>query len=276
MGTAVHAVGDPILEVESAAKWYAVKSAGTRTMALGDVDLEIAKGSFTSLLGASGCGKSTLLLLLAGLLRPSLGSVRYAGRTLDGPPAEVIYIFQQYTKSLLPWRTVLKNVALGLEARSRRQEPSDRMSRAEVRDRCMEQLYHVGLPDVAEQYPWQLSGGMQQRVALARALVCRPRVLLMDEPFSAVDAVTRGQLQDLALAVWQELGITIVFVTHDIDEAVYLSDRVVALRPVDGHVSRVSTIDIDLPRPRDQIATREMSEFLAYRRMLYPMVADVG
>jgi NitT/TauT family transport system ATP-binding protein len=168
-------------------------------------------------------------------------------------------VFQQYEKSILPWRTVAQNIAFGIEDR-----PD--ISRAECRERCARYIELVGLSGAQDRFPRQLSGGMQQRVAIARALVCEPDVLLMDEPFSAVDALTRASLQDLLLNVRERLGVTVLFVTHDVEEAVYLSTHVVALTRAPAHID--TAIDIELPFPRDQIATRESPAFIAYRHRL--------
>jgi NitT/TauT family transport system ATP-binding protein len=233
---------------------------------LGNVSLEVSSGEFVALLGPSGCGKSTLLSIVAGLLSPTGGTVALNGHIVTQPVIEIIYLFQQYSKSLFPWRRVHENVALGLEAHGRR---GDR-SRAEIKGLCEESLALVGLKNVGHLYPWQLSGGMQQRVAIARALVAGPKVLLMDEPFSAVDALARNLLQDLILDIWRRLHITILFVTHDVEEAVYLADRVVTLsRPP---VRIVDNIEVNLPRPRRQVETREAPEFLRHRRELYARV----
>lgn len=178
----------------------------------------------------------------------------------------MIYVFQQYTKSLFPWRTVIDNVAFGMEVPRRRQG----LTSAQVRQRCMDQLEQVGLAGTAEQYPSQLSGGMQQRVAIARALVCKPAVLLMDEPFSALDALSRGSLQDLVLQLWEQLHLTIIFVTHDVEEAVYFSDSVAVLSHSPSRI--IDRLEIDLPRPREQVRTKESSQFLDYRRNLYEKV----
>lgn len=237
----------------------------TRTVAVESVTLDVPKGSFLTVVGPSGCGKSTLLKMVAGLLQPSHGQVRFDGATVERPPFEMIYVFQQYAKSLFPWRTVMGNVRFGLESRS-----GEHTAKGDVEQRCLAQLEHVGLQAAADQYPWQLSGGMQQRVAIARALVCEPDVLLMDEPFSALDALTRGTLQDLLLELWEELDLTVVFVTHDVEEAIYLSDRVAVLSKSPSTV--VEELDIDLPRPRDQIKTKESPEFLEYRRELFERV----
>ncbi len=241
---------------------------GEEFVAVGDVSLSVAKGSFLTVVGPSGCGKSTLLQMVAGLMPLTSGSVVFDGHAVDGPPFEMIYVFQQYTKSLMPWRTVLENVAFGLEVPRRRQG----LSSGEVRERCMAQLARVGLEGTDSQYPAQLSGGMQQRVAIARALVCEPAVLLMDEPFSALDALSRGSLQDLVLELWAQLGLTIVFVTHDIEEAVYLSDSVAVLSKSPSDI--IDLIDINLPRPRHQVTTKESAAFLDHRRDLYAKVLN--
>ena len=229
------------------------------TVALAGVDLEIERGSFVSVIGPSGCGKSTLLQIMAGLIPQSEGEVRLEGRVVNAPPRAAIYVFQQYTRSLFPWKTVEDNVAYGLENR----EP---LGRDAIRDRTRELVRLVKLDGFERHYPWQLSGGMQQRVAIARALACRPDVLLMDEPFSSVDALTRVGLQELVLRLWRELGLTVVFVTHDVDEAIYVSTRVVALARAPATVA--IDVAIDLPHPRDQITTRALPRYLQYRERL--------
>ena len=237
---------------------------------LGDVTLDVKHGEFVSILGPSGCGKSTLLSIIAGLLAPTHGAVTLDGRAVTQPVVEMVYLFQQYSKSLFPWRRVIDNVSLGLEAPSRRRN----RSASKVRELCEQHLAMVGLADVGHLFPWQLSGGMQQRVAIARALIAGPKVLLMDEPFSAVDALARNLLQDLILDLWSKLNITILFVTHDVDEAVYLADRVLTLSKPPVRVT--DSIDIDLARPRRQIETRESADFLRYRRALYSKVIGSG
>src|SRR6201999_4478302 len=221
-----------VLRVASLHKSYA--AAGGATVALNGVHLAIEAGSFVSIVGPSGCGKSTLLQIMAGLTTATSGDAFCGTARVDGPPRDVVYVFQQYTRSLFPWKTVERNVAFGLENKGT-------LSRAEIASRTREMIDLVKLTGFERHYPWQLSGGMQQRVAIARALACRPSVLLMDEPFSAVDALTRAGLQELLRALWRELGLTVVFVTHDVDEGVYLSTRVVALTRAPG------TIAIDIP-----------------------------
>jgi len=229
------------------------------TLALGGIDLTIERGSFVSIIGPSGCGKSTLLQILAGLVPASGGEVHLDGARVEQPPERAIYVFQQYTRSLFPWKSVERNVAYGLENRGR-------LEAAHIAQRTRELIRLVRLEGFEKHFPWQLSGGMQQRVAIARALVCRPEVLLMDEPFSSVDALTRAGLQELLLQLWRELGLTVVFVTHDVDEAVYVSTRVVALTRAPASVA--ADVAIDLPHPRNQIATRELPRYLEYRHQL--------
>jgi NitT/TauT family transport system ATP-binding protein len=220
-----------------------------------DLRFDIAEGEFLTIVGPSGCGKSTLLKIIAGLVAPSSGCVRLRGAPVSTPPREMIYVFQQYEKSIFPWLSVRDNVGFGLR---------DARERAERTRRFIERVHLEGYESY---YPSQLSGGMQQRVALARALACQPAVLLMDEPFSAVDALTRASLQQLVLELWQELKLTVLFVTHDVDEAVFVSSRVLALA---GRPARVD-IDrpIELPYPRDPVRSHEDPRFIARRSELY-------
>ncbi len=231
--------------------------------ALGGISLDVAPGSFTSVVGPSGCGKSTLLQIVAGLVPATDGTVLLDGVPVVEPPPGAIYVFQQYTKSIYPWKTVLANVTFGI---AHRRSDGQRLAHAEMQRRCREMLERVRLDEFARYYPYQLSGGMQQRVALARALVCQPQVLLMDEPFSAVDALTRSELQDLVLQLWLELRPTVVFVTHDIEEAIYLSQQVVVLTRAPARIARL--VAVDLPDPRTQIATKEHPMYLEYRRLI--------
>ena len=221
--------------------------------AIGDVSFDVAAGEFVCIVGPSGCGKTTLLKCAAGLLEPTAGEVTLEGRRVDGPPDTMALVFQEYSRSLFPWMSVRQNVAFPL----RRKKPPDA---ARLVERA---LGSVGLDDAMDRYPWQLSGGMQQRVAIARALAYQPRILLMDEPFASVDAQTRADLEDLVLAVRRQYEVTIVFVTHDIDEAVYLSDRVVVLTPSPTRVQEV--LEVSLPHPRDQVETKELPEFARLR-----------
>jgi NitT/TauT family transport system ATP-binding protein len=248
----------PFLSVRNVSKTFSAHG-GDGVVALQDISLDVAQGQFVAVLGPSGCGKSTLLQIIAGLLPATSGEVLLAGTPVTAPPRDMVYLFQQYNKSLFAWRTVQSNVAFPLENR-----PG--LKSAEIRERCVEYLRMVGLAGFERHYPWQLSGGMQQRVAIARALAASPRVLLMDEPFSAVDALTRIELQALALDIWAKQKLTVILVTHDVDEAVFLADRVAML------TSRPSTIasvtETGLKRPRDAIATREDPRFLELRHGL--------
>jgi len=232
--------------------------------ALNDVNLDIRAGDRVAIIGANGAGKTTLLRVLAGLLAPTPDStVAFHGQPVDGPPEGAVFVFQNYAASLLSWRTVEHNVTLGLEGK---------VSKPEMQRRVAEALGMVGLADRAKDYPSRLSGGMQQRVQLARALAVGPSTLLMDEPFGALDAMTRGALQDELQGVQQRTGATVLFVTHDIDEAVYLSDRIVIL---DGSPATIAhQIEVDLPRPRDLLATRELPRFLKLRRTVHDAIVD--
>jgi NitT/TauT family transport system ATP-binding protein len=224
------------------------------------ITADLREGEFVSVMGRSGTGKTTLLRVLDGLIEPAPGSeVRFRGNPLDGPPKEAVFIFQNYAASLLPWRTIEKNVALGLEGRV--------SSKDEIRRRVADALKLVGLAERAKDYPWRLSGGMQQRVQLARGLAMDACVLLMDEPFGALDAMTKASLQDELQRVHQQRKPTVLFVSHDIDEAVYLSDRILILGGSPATIAR--EIPVELPRPRDQLATKELPEFHRLRRMVY-------
>src|SRR5438552_10174800 len=208
-----------MLETKGIAKIYGTGPKATH--ALEDVSFVVGDGEFVCVVGPSGCGKTTLLKCVAGLLRPTRGEVLLRGKRVLEPPEELALVFQEYSRSLMPWSTVRNNVLLPL--RHKKLSGSDRKELAE------EALESVGLTRFIDHYPWQLSGGMQQRVAIARALAYQPSILLMDEPFASVDAQTRGDLEDLVLAVQEQFGVTILFVTHDIDESIYLADRVIVL-----------------------------------------------
>ena len=223
------------------------------------IDLSVAPGEFVCVVGPSGCGKTTLLRLLAGLLTPNRGTVEHDGRPVTGPARNVAVVFQDYGRALLPWRTAEGNVSLALEAAGVR--------RADRAPRIAALLRTVGLHRHARSYPAQLSGGMQQRLQIARCLAQDPALLLMDEPFGALDAMTRQALQDELLQLAARRAMTVLFVTHDLEEAIYLGDRVVALLPHPGRVA--ATFAVDLPRPRDQLGTREHPEFLRLRRVLF-------
>jgi NitT/TauT family transport system ATP-binding protein len=225
---------------------------------LDDISLELRRGEFLTVVGPSGTGKTTLLRVLGGLTPATRGTVAVHGHTIDGPPANVVIVFQDYSHALLQWRTVARNVAFGLEGK---------LPRAEIKERVRDALRLVRLDGHADDYPWQLSGGMQQRVQIARALAMEPEVLLMDEPFGALDAMTKEQMQDELQSVHKVTGATIVFVTHDIEEAVYLSDRVLVLADNPARITR--ELEVSLPRPRDQISTKERPEYLRLRHEAY-------
>jgi NitT/TauT family transport system ATP-binding protein len=231
--------------------------------ALQDINLSIGKGEFVSVLGPSGCGKSTLMMLLAGLTSVSLGRIMVGDKHIDGPNAEAGVVFQQDV--LLEWRTALQNVLLQAEVR--------KSDMAEAKDRARQLLMMVSLEDFEDAYPRELSGGMRQRVSICRALLHRPPLLLMDEPFGALDAMTRDQLQIDLLRLCADNEMTVFFITHSIQEAIFLSDRVVVMSPRPGRIERI--IDIDLPRPR-RLAMREDPKFSAYTRELTAIFKGLG
>ena len=224
-------------------------------VAIKDVSLSVAEGELVTIVGPSGCGKSTLLRCIAGLLPPTSGTVVLNGTPVTRVPDRLAVVFQDYSRSLYPWLSVTDNVALPLRRTVK--------SRAARREQAAAALESVGLTSTEHRYPWQLSGGMQQRVAIARALACDPVLLLMDEPFGSVDAQTREDLEDLVLRVRGDRGITILLVTHDIDESVYTGDRVVVLTPGPGTVR--AALPVNLPSPRDQTGTKELPEFVQLR-----------
>ena len=249
-----------MLEISDVAKSYG--SGGKVTHALRSISFSIAERELVCVVGPSGCGKTTLLKCIAGLMRPTRGEVVLHGKPVTAPPEEMAVVFQEYNRSLMPWSTVRNNVLLPLRHKS--------LAKAERTRLVEEALAAVGLTRFIDHYPWQLSGGMQQRVAIARALAYQPLILLMDEPFASVDAQTRGDLEDLVLRVHEEFGITILFVTHDIDESVYLSDRIVVLTHAPAEVKEI--LAVDLPHPRDQLETKELPEFTHLRGHVYRLV----
>ncbi|MFK0248013.1 ABC transporter ATP-binding protein [Amycolatopsis azurea] len=225
-------------------------------VAVNDLSFTVEAGQLASIVGPSGCGKSTLLRCIAGLIKPTSGRVSLHGEAISsGVPDDLAVVFQDYSRSLFPWLSVEKNVEFPLRWRN--------LSRSERRTRAQESLESVGLAGVGSKFPWQLSGGMQQRVSIARALASRPALLLMDEPFASVDAQTRFELEDLTRRVQRENGSTILVVTHDIDESVYLSDRVLVLSKSPATI--VADLPVGLPADRDQITTRESAEFVTLR-----------
>lgn len=220
-------------------------------VALEDFTLSVREGEFVSILGSSGCGKSTLLDIISGLTKPRSGKIRIDGKLVKGPALDRGFVMQGY--ALLPWRTVYRNIAYGLEVK--------KVPRRKRKEICQKYIDLVGLDGFENRYPNELSGGMRQRVAIARSLAYDPEVLLMDEPFAAVDAQTRETLQDELLRIWGETGKTIIFVTHSIDEAVLLADRVVVMTPRPGRIRQVR--EIDLPRPRTGQEMRNSPDFNA-------------
>jgi NitT/TauT family transport system ATP-binding protein len=229
---------------------------------LESVSFAVSPHELLCVVGPSGCGKTTLLRTIGGLLAPTSGTVTVAGQTVSGPPDQLAVVFQEYGRSLFPWLKVYENVELPLKAKG--------MPKARRAELVNQALASVGLLGAGTAWPWQLSGGMQQRVAIARALAYEPRVLLMDEPFAAVDAQTRADLEDLVRSVWRETGVTLLFVTHDIDESVYLGQRVVVLSSSPTTV--VEDIRIDLPDERDQLNTRGLPLFVELRSHIYSLI----
>jgi NitT/TauT family transport system ATP-binding protein len=255
----------PILEVENLSKSYR-QLRGENTLAIGNVNCRVEAGEFVSFVGPSGCGKTTLLMSIAGLLEPTSGRVLVKGKEVKGPPPNLVLVFQEYNKSLFAWRSVLGNVLFGLEARGERSLAGESKAR--------ELLELVGLKGFEKHYPWELSGGMQQRVAIARALAYAPEVLLMDEPFGSLDALTRLELEDTLLRVWAELRTTILFITHDIEEAIYLSDRIWVLSRRPSQI--IDELSIDFPRPRNQVTTRAELRFMTLRNAIYRQIGHHG
>ncbi|WP_336207557.1 ABC transporter ATP-binding protein [Nonomuraea sp. LPB2021202275-12-8] len=249
-----------MLEISRLSKVY--ESPGRSVEAIRSITLSVGAGELVCVVGPSGCGKTTLLRTVAGLLPVSGGEVRIAGEPVNGPPPRMAVVFQEYGRSLFPWMTVRQNVELPLKEKK---VPAPR--RRELVDGSLES---VGLTDAADAHPWQLSGGMQQRVAIARAVAYEPQVLLMDEPFAAVDAQTRADLEDLILGLWRDLGVTTLFVTHDIDEAVYLGQRVIVLSSSPTVV--MEDLKIDLPPERDQLTTRSLPRFGELRGHIYSQI----
>lgn len=231
---------------------------------LSDVNFAIEAGTISCIIGPSGCGKTTLLRLVAGFIRATAGDVLVGGKARTRPSRDVAVVFQDYERALLPWRNVYDNVSLALEAAH--------VPRRDRRERIESMLELVGLPNHAEKYPAQLSGGMQQRLQIARCLAQDPNILLMDEPFGALDAMTRATLQDELLRIQAQRNITVLFVTHDLDEALYLGKQVVVLMANPGRLGRL--VKVGLPYPRDQLGTKEDPEFLHMRRELFALTHE--
>jgi NitT/TauT family transport system ATP-binding protein len=231
--------------------------------ALDEISLEIQEHEFISILGPSGCGKSTLMMIVSGLLPPSVGEVRIGGKRVDGPHTDLGVVFQRDV--LLDWRTVQDNVMLQCEVRG--------LDKRQYLERTRALLTQVGLDGFADRYPHELSGGMRQRVAICRALVHDPPLLLMDEPFGALDALTREQMNSDLMRIWEQTRKTVVFITHSIPEAVILSDRVVVMSPRPGRVEEI--IEVDLPRPRST-AVRESADYAHYNRRIRGYFKAIG
>ncbi|MFV0406248.1 MAG: ABC transporter ATP-binding protein [Propioniciclava sp.] len=253
-------MNEQILAVEKLGKAYT--TADSHAQILDGVDFDVEKGQFVCVVGPSGSGKTTLLKCIAGLTEPTSGQVIFEGQTVTEPPAKLAVIFQDYSRSLLPWLTVEKNIELPLQ--------KDKFPKGERPGIIAEALENVGLAGKGHLYPWEMSGGMQQRAAIARGLAYQPDVLLMDEPFAAVDAQTRIELEDLVLAMSRRLQMTVLFVTHDIDEAVYMGDRVVVLSGAPAKVAR--DLAVELPAQRHQVETKNLPRYGELRAEVFDLI----
>lgn len=244
-----------ILRVQNLSKAFQTREK-TQFIALKDINLDVGDGEFVSFLGASGCGKTTLLRILAGLEKPSTGKVLLDGKEIIGPRSERAMVFQEYT--LFPWRTVIKNIQFGLELKKVEKNKREEIAKKFIR--------LVGLEGFENNYPVELSGGMRQRVAIATVLANEPRIILMDEPFGALDAQTRNTMQGELLNIWEKENKTIVFVTHSVDEAIFLSDRIVVLQKCPGMIKKI--IHVDMPRLRD----RNSKEFVEMKKEITNLI----
>jgi len=249
-----------MLEIASLTKIYGGEGGTAPNLVLDAISFTVPQNQFVCLLGSSGCGKTTLLRIVAGLTVADGGTIKVEDKAVEGPGQDRSLVFQNY--GLLPWRTVMGNVEFGLEMRG--------VAKAKRRAISQTHIERVGLKGYEKHYPHEISGGMQQRTALARAFSKDPKILLMDEPFAAVDAQTREMLQDELLKIWNENKTTVLFVTHSIEEAIYLGDRVIAMESRPGRVGEV--VEVDLPRPRIQLTTREDPRFLALRHWLFGLL----
>lgn len=253
-----------ILTAVSVTKSYGAGAASLPI--IGGLDLSIAAGEFVSLVGPSGCGKTTLLMCLSGLLTPTSGQVAFKGQAFTSTPRGLAVVFQDYSRSLLPWKNNLDNVLFGMRR-------TEGLADKDKRQKGRELLAAVGLEGFASHYPWQVSGGMQQRVAIARGLASQSELLLLDEPLAAVDAQTRADMQDLLLDLARRFNQTCVLVTHDVEEAVYMADRVLVLGPRPTRVVR--QVKVALPRPRDQLSSREDRAFLDARHEVLSLIRSM-
>ncbi len=251
---------ETLLKVENLKKVY--ESSTGSVEAIGDISFEMQRGELVCIVGPSGCGKTTLLKCIAGLLAPTSGVIELDGKPVSGPPENMALVFQEYGRSLYPWLTVRGNVELPLKHK--------KLSKQERQQLVDDALLAVGLDHAGNSYPWQLSGGMQQRVAIARAVAYQPEVLIMDEPFAAVDAQTRADLEDLVRQLHRDRGMSLLFVTHDIDESVYLGERVIVLSKSPTWVQE--DLPIDLAPERDQITTRALPRFTELRTHVYEQI----
>jgi NitT/TauT family transport system ATP-binding protein len=253
----------PCLSVQGISKSLTAAD-GSTLLINRDITLTVRPGEFVSIVGPSGAGKTTLLRTLGGLAQPDSGTVSHRGEPVHGVPDWLSIVFQEYNKTLFPWLSVRKNVRLAIRGRPR---PEAERTIASV-------LSQVDLAEFASRYPWELSGGMQQRVALARAIAADPELLLMDEPFASVDALTRSTLEDTVLRLWADAGFAVVLVTHDIGEAVYLSDRVLAMSRRPSTI--LAEVTVDLPRPRSQRVTRALPRFHELSDELLGLITQAG
>ncbi|WP_166866011.1 MULTISPECIES: ABC transporter ATP-binding protein [unclassified Salinibacterium] len=251
---------ETLLKVENLKKVY--ESSTGVVEAIGDISFDMRRGELVCIVGPSGCGKTTLLKCIAGLLAPTEGLIEIDGKPVTGPPPNMALVFQEYGRSLYPWLTVRGNVELPLKHKKLTKE-----QRTQLVD---DALQAVGLEHATGSYPWQLSGGMQQRVAIARAVAYEPEVLIMDEPFAAVDAQTRADLEDLVRQLHRDRGMSLLFVTHDIDESVYLGERVIVLSKSPTWVQE--DLVVDLAPERDQITTRALPRFTELRTHVYEQI----
>lgn len=256
---------DPIIDIENISFSYGEKQI------FSDLKARVHPGEFMCIVGPSGVGKTTLLQCLSGLRTPTTGRIHFAGREVTAPPRGLSVVFQDYSHSLMPWLSSLKNVALPLKSAG--------VSKKERIARATEALRQVGLEGHEIKYPWQLSGGQQQRVAIARALACNPKAIIMDEPFASVDAQTRADLEDLTLRVRNQLGVAIILVTHDIDEAVYLSDKIMVLsgQPASGRPATVvDMVEVPFGSERDQLQTKALPAFADLRSRVYAQIRNTA